>query len=54
MGVRLMNLPDGVTLLAIARNADEPSSEGSGSEEPGAAESGSTERGAAGNAEGQE
>ncbi|MCU1689776.1 MAG: gyrase subunit, partial [Jatrophihabitantaceae bacterium] len=29
MGVRLMNLPDGVTLLAIARNADEP-----GSDEP--------------------
>jgi DNA gyrase subunit A len=24
MGVRLMNLPDGVTLIAIARNADEP------------------------------
>jgi DNA gyrase subunit A len=24
MGVRLMNLPDGVTLVAIARNADEP------------------------------
>jgi hypothetical protein len=23
MGVRLMNLPDGVNLLAIARNADE-------------------------------
>ena len=32
MGVRLMNLPDGVTLLAIARNADEP-----GSDEPSAA-----------------
>ncbi|MDR1998889.1 MAG: DNA gyrase subunit A [Frankiaceae bacterium] len=32
MGVRLMNLPDGVTLLAIARNADEP-----GSDEPGTA-----------------
>jgi DNA gyrase subunit A len=32
MGVRLMNLPDGVTLLAIARNADEP-----GVDEPGAA-----------------
>jgi DNA gyrase subunit A len=24
MGVRLMNLPEGVTLVAIARNADEP------------------------------
>ncbi len=24
MGVRLMNLPDGVTLVALARNADEP------------------------------
>jgi len=24
MGVRLMNLPDGVTLVAVARNADEP------------------------------
>jgi DNA gyrase subunit A len=24
MGVRLMNLPDGVTLISIARNADEP------------------------------
>ena len=24
MGVRLMNLPDGVNLVAIARNADEP------------------------------
>ena len=24
MGVRLMNLPDGVSLVAIARNADEP------------------------------
>ena len=24
MGVRLMNLPDGVTVQAIARNADEP------------------------------
>jgi DNA gyrase subunit A len=34
MGVRLMNLPDGVTLLAIARNADEPSSEEPSSEEP--------------------
>ena len=32
MGVRLMNLPDGVTLLAIARNAGEP-----GSDEPSAA-----------------
>jgi DNA gyrase subunit A len=24
MGVRLMNLPDGVNLVALARNADEP------------------------------
>jgi DNA gyrase subunit A len=24
MGVRLMNLPEGVNLVAIARNADEP------------------------------
>jgi DNA gyrase subunit A len=24
MGVRLMNLPEGVSLVAIARNADEP------------------------------
>ena len=24
MGVRLMNLPDGVSVVAIARNADEP------------------------------
>jgi DNA gyrase subunit A len=24
MGVRLMNLPDGVNVVAIARNADEP------------------------------
>jgi DNA gyrase subunit A len=24
MGVKLMNLPEGVTLVAIARNADEP------------------------------
>ncbi len=24
MGVRLMNLPDGVNLVAIARNAEEP------------------------------
>jgi DNA gyrase subunit A len=24
MGVKLMDLPDGVTLIAIARNADEP------------------------------
>jgi DNA gyrase subunit A len=32
MGVRLMNLPDGVTLLAIARNADEPGSEDAGPE----------------------
>jgi DNA gyrase subunit A len=24
MGVRLMNLPEGVTLTSIARNADEP------------------------------
>ena len=24
MGVKLMDLPDGVTLVAIARNADEP------------------------------
>jgi DNA gyrase subunit A len=28
MGVRLMNLPDGVNLVAIARNADEPDEEG--------------------------
>jgi DNA gyrase subunit A len=37
MGVRLINLPDGVTLVAIARNADEP-----GSDEPSAAGSGTT------------
>ncbi len=37
MGVRLMNLPDGVTLLAIARNADEP-----GSDEPTAGGPGSS------------
>jgi len=24
MGVKLMDLPEGVTLVAIARNADEP------------------------------
>ena len=24
MGVKLMDLPDGVTIVAIARNADEP------------------------------
>ena len=28
MGVRLMNLPDGVTLVAVARNADEPDEQG--------------------------
>jgi DNA gyrase subunit A len=28
MGVRLMNLPDGVNVVAIARNADEPDEEG--------------------------
>ena len=28
MGVRLMNLPDGVTLVAVARNADEPEEQG--------------------------
>ena len=28
MGVRLMNLPEGVTLVAIARNADEPDEQG--------------------------
>ena len=27
MGVRLMNLPDGVTIVAVARNADEPDQE---------------------------
>ncbi len=30
MGVRLMNLPDGVSLLAVARNADQEVEEGSG------------------------
>jgi DNA gyrase subunit A len=28
MGVRLMNLPDGVTLVAVARNAEEPDEQG--------------------------
>jgi DNA gyrase subunit A len=28
MGVRLMNLPEGVTLVAVARNADEPDEQG--------------------------
>ena len=28
MGVKLMDLPDGVTLVAIARNADEPDEQG--------------------------
>jgi DNA gyrase subunit A len=28
MGVRLMNLPDGVNVVAIARNADEPDEPG--------------------------
>jgi DNA gyrase subunit A len=28
MGVRLMNLPDSVTLVAVARNADEPDEQG--------------------------
>jgi DNA gyrase subunit A len=28
MGVRLMNLPDGVSLVAVARNADEPDEQG--------------------------
>ena len=28
MGVQLMDLPDGVTLVAIARNADEPDEQG--------------------------
>ena len=28
MGVKLMDLPEGVTLVAIARNADEPDEQG--------------------------
>ena len=28
MGVRLMNLPEGTNVVAIARNADEPDADG--------------------------